>query len=175
MRDATVGALASVAALPIPAVAMAAPVGLFLTAIERDRIAYVAFAASLNGTYGPRQHRKKVAKSRKPMRTLTKPPAASGRMRAASLMRNCLTLWLANLPSSISWFAGEGPAVLGRTRTCPHRRWSTVVSGRSPNQDLPRSPFATMRSASSGNGRAAPKRRPSAPRASGRLRPATGE
>ncbi len=52
MKDATVGALASVPALPIPAVAMAAPVDLFLTAIERDRIAYVAFAASLNGTDG---------------------------------------------------------------------------------------------------------------------------
>ena len=50
MRDATVGALASVPALAIPAVAMAAPVDLFLTAIERDRIAYVAFAASVNPT-----------------------------------------------------------------------------------------------------------------------------
>ena len=50
MRDATVGALASVPALAIPAVAMAAPVDLFLTAIERNRIAYVAFVASVNPT-----------------------------------------------------------------------------------------------------------------------------
>ena len=52
MRDPTVGAPASVPALAIPAVAMAAPVDLFLTAIERDRIGYAAFAASLNGTDG---------------------------------------------------------------------------------------------------------------------------
>ena len=50
MRDATVGALASVPALAIPAVAMAAPVDLIFTAIERDRIAYVAFVASVNPT-----------------------------------------------------------------------------------------------------------------------------
>jgi hypothetical protein len=42
MTDATVGALASVPALAIPAVAMPAPVDLILTAIERDRIANVA-------------------------------------------------------------------------------------------------------------------------------------
>ena len=52
MKDATVGAPASVPALAIPAAAMAAPVDLILTAIERDRIAYVAFAASLNKTEG---------------------------------------------------------------------------------------------------------------------------
>jgi hypothetical protein len=50
MRDATVGALTGVPALAIPAVAMAAPVDLFLTAIERDRIAYIAFVASVNPT-----------------------------------------------------------------------------------------------------------------------------
>jgi len=50
MRDATVGALASVPALALPAVAMATPVDLIFTAIERDRIAYVAFIASVNPT-----------------------------------------------------------------------------------------------------------------------------
>ena len=50
MGDATVGTLASVRALAIPAVAMAVPVDLILTAIERDRIAYVAFVASVNPT-----------------------------------------------------------------------------------------------------------------------------
>jgi hypothetical protein len=50
MTDATVGALASVPALAIPAVAMPAPVDLILTAIERDRIAYVAFVASVGPT-----------------------------------------------------------------------------------------------------------------------------
>ncbi len=50
MRDATVGALASVPALALLAVAMAAPADPFLTAVERDRIAYVAFAASVNPT-----------------------------------------------------------------------------------------------------------------------------
>ena len=50
MTDATVGALASVPALAIPAVAMPAPFDLILTAIERDRIAYVAFVASVGPT-----------------------------------------------------------------------------------------------------------------------------
>ena len=50
MRDAAVGALASVPALALPAAAMASPVNLILTAIERDRIAYVAFVASVNPT-----------------------------------------------------------------------------------------------------------------------------
>jgi hypothetical protein len=50
MKDATVGAPASVPALAIPAAAMAAPVDLILTAIERDRIAYVAFVASVGPT-----------------------------------------------------------------------------------------------------------------------------
>jgi hypothetical protein len=50
MRDATVGALVSVPTPAIPAAAMAAPVDLFLTAIERNRIAYVAFVASVNPT-----------------------------------------------------------------------------------------------------------------------------
>jgi len=50
MRDAAVGALASVPALALPAVAMATPVDLIFTAIERDRIAYVAFIASVNPT-----------------------------------------------------------------------------------------------------------------------------
>jgi hypothetical protein len=52
MKDATVGALAGVPVLVIPAVATVAPVDLSLTAIERDRVAYVAFVASLNGTDG---------------------------------------------------------------------------------------------------------------------------
>ena len=52
MRDATVGALARVPARALPAVPMATPVDPILTAIERDRIAYVAFAASLNKTDG---------------------------------------------------------------------------------------------------------------------------
>ena len=64
---------------------MATPVDPILTAIERDRIAYVAFAASSTRPMDGRQHRKKVAKSHKPMRTLTKPPAASGRMLLVNL------------------------------------------------------------------------------------------
>jgi hypothetical protein len=52
MRDTTVGALASVPARALPAVPTATPVDPILTAIERDRIAYVAFAASLNKTDG---------------------------------------------------------------------------------------------------------------------------
>jgi hypothetical protein len=51
MKAATVGVLAVPARAP-PAVPMATPVDPLLTAIERDRIAYVAFAASLNKTNG---------------------------------------------------------------------------------------------------------------------------
>ena len=51
MGDATVGALA-VPARALPAVSMATPVDPILTAIERDRIAYVAFAALLNKSAG---------------------------------------------------------------------------------------------------------------------------
>ena len=47
MGDPTVGALA-VSARALRAVPMATPVDPILTAIERDRIAYVAFAALLN-------------------------------------------------------------------------------------------------------------------------------
>ena len=49
-RPAAVRVLASVPAWKVPVVAMATPVDPILTAIERDRIAYVAFAASLNRT-----------------------------------------------------------------------------------------------------------------------------
>jgi hypothetical protein len=50
MTDAAVGALASVPALAIPADAVAVPADLILTAIKRDRIAYVAFVASVRPT-----------------------------------------------------------------------------------------------------------------------------
>ena len=49
-RRAAVRVLASVPAWEVPVVAMATPVDPIFTAIERDRIAYVAFAASLNRT-----------------------------------------------------------------------------------------------------------------------------
>ena len=52
MKDATVGALARRSGAALPAVPMATPVDPILTAIARDRIAYVAFAASLNKTDG---------------------------------------------------------------------------------------------------------------------------
>jgi hypothetical protein len=81
MRDASVGALSRVPAQALPAVPMATPIDPVFTAIERDRIAHVAFAASLNKTDGRKAAQQKVAKSHKPMRTLTKPPAASETMR----------------------------------------------------------------------------------------------
>jgi hypothetical protein len=49
-RRAALGALAGVPAWGVPVVAMATPADPIFTAIERDRIAYVAFAASLNTT-----------------------------------------------------------------------------------------------------------------------------
>jgi len=52
MRDTTDGALASVPARPLPAVPMATPADPILKAIERDRIAYLAFGASLNKSDG---------------------------------------------------------------------------------------------------------------------------
>jgi hypothetical protein len=51
MGDPTVGALAA-SARALRAVPMATPVDPILTAIERDRIAYVAFAALLNKSAG---------------------------------------------------------------------------------------------------------------------------
>ena len=51
MGDPTFGALAA-SARALRAVPMATPVDPILTAIERDRIAYVAFAALLNKSAG---------------------------------------------------------------------------------------------------------------------------
>ena len=51
-RRAVLGAFASVPGRALPAAAMTTPVDPIRTAIERDRIAYVAFAASLNKTDG---------------------------------------------------------------------------------------------------------------------------
>ena len=50
-RTAAVRVLASAPAWKVPDVAMATPVDPILTATERDRIAYVAFAASRSRTY----------------------------------------------------------------------------------------------------------------------------
>ena len=52
MRDASVGVLSRVPAKVLPAVPRATQVDPIFTAIDRDRIAYVAFAASLNKTDG---------------------------------------------------------------------------------------------------------------------------
>ena len=49
-RRAALGALVSIPALALPAAAMTTPVDPIRTAIERDRIAYVAFGASVNRT-----------------------------------------------------------------------------------------------------------------------------
>ena len=51
-RTAAVRVLASAPAWKVPVVAMATPVDPILTAIAIDRVAYVAFAASLNRTDG---------------------------------------------------------------------------------------------------------------------------
>ncbi len=58
MGNATVGALA-VSARALLDVPMATPVDPIVTAIERDRIAYVAFAASLNKSDGRKAAQKK--------------------------------------------------------------------------------------------------------------------
>jgi hypothetical protein len=50
MKDATVGALSRVPAQVLPAVPMATPVDPILTAIERDRLAHVAFVTSVHRT-----------------------------------------------------------------------------------------------------------------------------
>jgi hypothetical protein len=52
MRDASIGVLSRVPAQVLPAVPMATHVDLTLTAIDRDRIAYISFAASLNQAEG---------------------------------------------------------------------------------------------------------------------------
>jgi hypothetical protein len=58
---------------------MATPVDPILTAIERDRIAYVAFVTSVNRTDEGKAAQER-ATSRKPKRTPAKPPVASRRM-----------------------------------------------------------------------------------------------
>ena len=50
MREASAGALSRVPAQAFPAVPRVTPVDPIFTAIERDRIAYVAFVASVNRT-----------------------------------------------------------------------------------------------------------------------------
>jgi hypothetical protein len=50
MKDATVGTLAGVPAPALRAVPMATPVDPILTAIERDRLAHVAFVTSVHRT-----------------------------------------------------------------------------------------------------------------------------
>jgi hypothetical protein len=49
-RRAALGALGSVPTLALPTIAMATPADPIFTAIERDRIAYVAFVTSVNRT-----------------------------------------------------------------------------------------------------------------------------
>jgi hypothetical protein len=49
-RRAALGALASVPAWAVPVVALATPVDPIFTAVAIDRIAYVAFIASVNRT-----------------------------------------------------------------------------------------------------------------------------
>ena len=66
MRDASIGVLSRVPAQVLPAVPMATNVDLIFTAIERDRIAYVAFAASLNkidGWKAPQEKGREVAQT----------------------------------------------------------------------------------------------------------------
>jgi hypothetical protein len=80
MNDATFGAPPRVPAQVLPPVPMATHVDLTITAIDRDRIAYVAFSASLNKADGGEAALDKVAKSHNSVRTLTKPPAAAKAM-----------------------------------------------------------------------------------------------
>ena len=61
MRQTAVVALASVPAPTLPAVKMATPVDPILTAIERDRIAYVAFITSVNRTGEGKARRAKTS------------------------------------------------------------------------------------------------------------------
>jgi hypothetical protein len=79
MRDTTDGALASVPARALPAVPMATPADPIRTAIERDRIAYLAFGASLNKSDGPKVAQEKGREVTQTDEDLTKPPAAWGR------------------------------------------------------------------------------------------------
>ena len=81
MKDATVGALSRVPAQVLPAVPMATPVDPIFT--RSSAIASPLSPSPHRSTRRPmdgRQHRKKIAKSHKPMRTLTKPPAPAGAM-----------------------------------------------------------------------------------------------
>ena len=84
MGDATVGALA-VSARALPAVPMAPPVDPILTAIARDRIAYVAFAASLTKTDGREAIREKGREVTQTDEDAHEVAGASGRMPLVNL------------------------------------------------------------------------------------------
>jgi hypothetical protein len=62
MRDASIGVLSRVPARALPAVPMATRTDLTLTAIDRDRIAYVSFATTLSQADGGKAA-EQVAKS----------------------------------------------------------------------------------------------------------------
>jgi hypothetical protein len=79
MRDASIGVLSRVPARALPAVPMATRTDLTLTAVDRDRIAYVSFATPLNQADGGKAAQNR-SRSHNPVRTLTKPPAASETM-----------------------------------------------------------------------------------------------
>jgi hypothetical protein len=78
-RPAAVRVLASVPAWKVPVVAIATPVDPILTAIERDRLAHVAFVTSVHKT----NEGKAAQEARDATQSdedATKPPAASRRM-----------------------------------------------------------------------------------------------
>jgi hypothetical protein len=90
MVDATVGALASVPAPARPEVATATSVNLIFTATKRDRIAYVAFVASVNPTGHSKLQRRTRTRGEPPVALATRDGPFSdafeqkGRLAAAS-------------------------------------------------------------------------------------------
>jgi hypothetical protein len=158
MKDATVGALSRVPAQVLPAVPMATPVDPIFTAIERDRIAFVAFAASLSKTDG-----RKAAQEKGREVTQTDEDAheaASGvgddvgpGAGLSSHSRSHRVSRFRGLPQR-HWRYAELSALrlakpssktrlLARTRAdgervpVPHRRWSRVIAAAVANQHGP--------------------------------------
>ena len=128
-RPAAVRVLASVPAWKVPVVAMATPVDPILSAIERDRLAHVAFVTSVNRTNEGKQHRKRRATSHKPMRTPTRPPAASGRMLLVKPRDD--GVWRSELGGACS--LSPLPTIRGASsrQRPPHLRTCTASSARS--------------------------------------------
>jgi hypothetical protein len=109
---------------------MATPVDPIFTAIERDRIAYAAFAASLNKTDGRKAAQEKGREVTQATRMLTETRAASGTMLLANLRMTAFGV--RGRRAVLQLTARDNPQCVVRQRP-PQRRTCTAPSAGSSN------------------------------------------